>query len=96
MLGQFGFIAAGTFHFYCWDIMEPICYLMTFGNFTAGYFFYLTMKSDLELNSLHEILTERMTRRACARKGISLEEIEERKQELKRLQDELALAHSIL
>ena len=40
-VSQFIFIFVGTFHVSSWDIMEPICYLMTFGNFTFGYFFYL-------------------------------------------------------
>jgi hypothetical protein len=58
-ISQFTFIAAGTFHYLSWDIMEPICYLMTFGNFTFSYFFYLGMKRDLELTNIHEILTYR-------------------------------------
>ena len=42
-LAQFAFIFWGTFHAFSWDIMEPVCYLMTFGNFTAGFLFYLKM-----------------------------------------------------
>ena len=41
VFAQLGFIAWGSFHMYSWDIIEPICYLMTFGNFTFSYFFYL-------------------------------------------------------
>ena len=48
-IGQFALIFYGTFHYLSWDIMEPVCYLMTFGNFTAGYFFYVYMKKDLDL-----------------------------------------------
>lgn len=66
-IGQLGFIAAGTFHYLSWDIMEPICYCMTLGNFTIGYFFYLAMKQDLELTSVHSILTHRMTVKAAKR-----------------------------
>ena len=58
---QFAFIFYGTFHVYSWDIMEPICYLMTFGNFTAGFAFYLRMNQDLELSNLNEIMTKRFT-----------------------------------
>lgn len=61
VVGQLGFIGFGTFHYLSWDIMEPICYLMTMGNFTFGFFFYLMMKRDLELTSVHEILAYRMT-----------------------------------
>ena len=56
-IGQFGIIFWGTFHALSWDIMEPVCYLMQLGNFTAGYFFYLIMKKDMELSNLHEIMT---------------------------------------
>lgn len=63
----------GTFDWYSWDIMEPICYLMGFSNFTFGYLFYMSMKRDLELTNFHEILTRRFTERACRRAGIDLE-----------------------
>jgi hypothetical protein len=48
VVGQLLGIGYGTFELYSWDIMEPICYLVTFSNFTFGYFFYLLMKKDLE------------------------------------------------
>ena len=60
-VAQFAFIFWGTFQVYSWDIMEPVCYLMTFGNFTAGFLFYLSMNQDLELANLSEILTKRFT-----------------------------------
>lgn len=63
----------GTFEYYSWDIMEPICYLMTFSNFTAGFYFYLTQKKDLELTNFHEILTQRYKEKACRNRGIDLE-----------------------
>jgi len=59
VLAQFGIIFWGTFEVSCWDIMEPVCYLMTLGNFTAGYLFYLLQKKDLELTNLQEILTHK-------------------------------------
>ena len=72
-MAQFAFIFYGTFHVYSWDIMEPICYLMTFSNFTAGFLFYLTVEKDLELENLSEILTKRFTLSACKSQGIDLE-----------------------
>ena len=48
-IAQFMFIFLGTFEYSCWDIMEPMCYLMTLGNFTAGFAFYLKNHKDLEL-----------------------------------------------
>ena len=54
--------------------MEPLCYLMMLGNFTVSYAFYLFMRMehDLELGSIHHLLTERMTRRKAIRAGIDL------------------------
>lgn len=52
--------------------MEPMCYLMTFGNFTFGFFFYLLMKQDLELTNVHDILVYRMTQKAAKKFGIDL------------------------
>lgn len=81
-IGQFSLIFFGTFHYLCWDVMEPVCYLMTFANFCAGYFFYLKHAEaghDLELTSLHEILTEKFTRDACAARGIEYDSLEEKK-----------------
>ena len=83
VIGQFYLIFQGTFHYLSWDIMEPVCYLMTLGNFTFGYGFYLAMKGkDLDLTSIHEILTERFTQRACASQGIDLAAHEAMKEEI--------------
>jgi hypothetical protein len=62
--------------------MEPVCYLMTLGNFSFGYFFYLMMKKDLELTNVHDIMAYRMSRSASKRQGIDLELHEEQKSEL--------------
>jgi hypothetical protein len=75
--------------------MEPICYLMTFGNMTAGFAFYLKAKKDLELNSVHESLTEGFVRRACERKNISLAELEADIETLKQIEKELSIAYSL-
>jgi hypothetical protein len=37
--------------------MEPICYLMTFSNFTFAYGFYLSAKKDFEYDNIYDILT---------------------------------------
>jgi hypothetical protein len=46
VIGQFGFIMAGTFLYLSWDIMEPISYVMMLGNFTFGMLFYAKYKED--------------------------------------------------
>ena len=71
-VAQFAFIFAGTFHYYCWDIMEPVCYLMTFANFTTGFAFYLKIEEELEMDNLSQILTNRFTLKACKNQGIDL------------------------
>ena len=83
------FIFLGTFEYSCWDIMEPMCYLMTLGNFTAGFAFYLKNHKDLELQSIHEMLTERSVRKRAAALGINVEEHEERKAKLAELKGEV-------
>lgn len=95
VLGQFGFIASGTFHYACWDIMEPLCYLMTLGNFTFGFFFYILAKKDLELSNFHDILTHRFKMSACKRAGIDMEAHERSKEELARIERELVSAYNI-
>ena len=73
VIGQFSLISYGTFEYLSWDIMEPICYLMTFSNFTFGYFFYLAMKRDLDLTNFHDILAFRLKTRAAKRQGLDLD-----------------------
>jgi hypothetical protein len=48
LVAQFWLIMAGTFHYYSWDIMEPVSYLMMYGNFNLSFLFYLGVKRDLE------------------------------------------------
>ena len=88
-ISQFGLISLGTFHYLSWDIMEPICYLMTFSNFTFGFGFYLAAKKDLDLTNFFDILTYRFVKSASKRRGICLEEHEERKEEIRRLEEHL-------
>ena len=69
--------------------MEPIFYLMTLGNFTVGFAFYLMMRKDLELMTLHETLTERSVAKKCKSAGIDLEVHEAMKDEIVQLRDDL-------
>lgn len=79
-IAQFMLIFYGTFELFCWDIMEPVCYLMTLGNFTAGFAFYLKNHKDLELSSVHEMLTERSVRKRAAAQGLDIDEHADRKE----------------
>jgi len=91
---QFGLIAFGTFEFYSWDIMEPICYLMTFSNFTFGYLFYLGMKRELEMTNIYDILTRRFLEKACRRAGIELKKHELIQEEIKELAAAIRKVHA--
>ena len=88
VIGQFAFIVLGTFHYLSWDIMEPLCYLMMFGNFTASYAFFLTQRTehDLELGSIHHLLTERITRRRATASGIDFAKHAEQKEEIEKIE----------
>ena len=75
--------------------MEPICYLMTMGNLTFSYFFYLANKRDLELTNINDILAHRMTQKAAKRQGIDLDLHEEQKTELLELNRQLKQAYDM-
>jgi hypothetical protein len=75
----------GTFQWYSWDIMEPISYLMMYGNFNLSFLFYLGVKRDLEAENIHTILKTRFTERAARRAGIDLVELEKLKAEAEQL-----------
>jgi|LauGreDrversion4_2_1035121.scaffolds.fasta_scaffold1749476_1 hypothetical protein len=58
VIGQFGFVMAGTFLYLSWDIMEPISYMIMLGNFTAGMLFYAKYKEEFELSTLQEMISK--------------------------------------
>jgi hypothetical protein len=72
-IAQFGGIVYGTFHLLSWDIMEPVSYLMMYGNFCVGFTYYLKVKKDLTAESIHEVLTQRFSISAARRVGIDME-----------------------
>jgi DNA polymerase II small subunit/DNA polymerase delta subunit B len=72
-LSQFAVITVGTFHYLSWDIMEPVSYLMMYGNFVCGFTYYLKVKKDLTAENIHEVFAERFKRNAAKRAGIDLE-----------------------
>jgi hypothetical protein len=92
-IAQFGLIAFGTFEYYSWDIMEPVCYLMTFSNFSFGYLFYLSQKRELEMTNIYDILTRRFLEKACRRKGIDLAAHDQLKADIEELSAKLKMLH---
>jgi len=71
-VSQFSFIMIGTFHYLSWDIMEPIAYLMMFGNFNCAWLFYMLNDRDLQSNSIHEVIANRAFFRMCLEQGIDI------------------------
>jgi hypothetical protein len=69
---------------------------MTMGNFTGGFFFYLSAKKDLDLTNFHDILAERFKISSCKRRGIDQKKHAEQIEEINRIEDELSIAHSII
>jgi len=75
----------GTFSTFSWDIMEPISYLMMYGNFNLSFLFYLGIKRDLLATNIHEILKTRFAHSAAWHQGIDLEELDKLKAEATKL-----------
>ena len=56
-----------------------------YGNFVAGFTYYLLVKKDLTAENIHEVLAERFTQRAARRAGIDLEKQSEMLEEIEEL-----------
>ena len=52
MISQFSLIMGGTYLFFCWDVMEPIAYLMMTANLTAGFGYFWWTHSELDFEPL--------------------------------------------
>jgi len=82
-IGQFGFIMAGTFVFFSWDIMEPISYVMMLGNFTLGMLFFAKNHEELQLTTLREMIAARFARGIYRRKGLDVVRLDQLQEEIK-------------
>lgn len=52
LLAQFSFIVGGTYFLYCWDVMEPMAYLMLTSNLTLGFGYYWWTNDELDFQPL--------------------------------------------
>lgn len=68
LVAEFSFITVGTFYFFCWDIMEPIAYLMGTGNTLAAFALYILKNQELSAQSLRKALQARFSRRLYRKK----------------------------
>jgi hypothetical protein len=47
MISQFSFIVGGTYLYFCWDVMEPMAYLMLTSNLALAFAYYWQTHSEL-------------------------------------------------
>jgi hypothetical protein len=70
LVGQWGFIASGTYYFCSWDIMEPIAYCMTLSNLIAGYAFYCLRNQELALDSIYNTMIDSRRKALYKKQGL--------------------------
>ena len=59
LLGQWMFVATGTFYYWCWDVMEPIAYIMGLTNIAIGTGYYTFANTEFQIASIHDSIVER-------------------------------------
>ena len=74
LVAELAFISTGTFYYFCWDIMEPISYLMGVLNTFAGFSVFAIKNMELNAESLNEAFKNRFARRLYNKKGLNIEE----------------------
>lgn len=89
LVAEFAFITMGTFYFFCWDIMEPVAYLMGTGNTLAAFALFILRNLELSAGSLQEALKSRFARRLYRRKKFDMEQFEALEQEISSLRGAL-------
>ncbi len=82
LVAEFAFITTGTFYFFCWDIMEPVAYLMSVVNTLAAFAAYVLKNQELTAQSLHSALAGIFSRRLYRRRKFQIEEYSSLKDEI--------------
>lgn len=62
LMGQWVFVATGVYHFWCWDIMEPVAYVMGLGDVAIASGAYVYSNTEFSLPSVYDALVERKKR----------------------------------
>ena len=83
----------GTFNWLSWDIMEPISYLMMFGNFTAAFGWYTLYITDPHRQNPVDWFRERSKESQCRRAGIDTEKMDVLLKEVNSLREKLRHEH---
>lgn len=63
MFAQFSFIMGGTYLYFCWDVMEPMAYLMLTSNLTVAFGYYWLNKTELDYQPLQDRFKSRIALR---------------------------------
>jgi len=85
MIGEFMFITTGTYAYFCWDVMEPITYLMMTGNMTIAFAYYTLKGRELEQESLQESWFYSVARKLYKRHDFDLDQYLETERDVKEL-----------
>ena len=89
LCGQWSFVGAGTFYYWCWDVMEPIAYIMSLGNIAIGTGFYCYANQEFEIGSIHDSLVERKKKRLYMKAGLDGNRMEFLQKSYAEIRDEL-------
>jgi len=63
LFSQFSFIMGGTYLYFCWDVMEPMAYLMMTSNLTVAFGYYWWNSSELDYQPLQGKFKSSIARR---------------------------------
>jgi len=79
LMGQFWFIMSGTYFYFCWDVMEPMAYLMLTSNLTVGFGYYWWTRSEFDFEPLQGKFKSRIARKIYIKNKFDIEEFQELK-----------------
>ena len=79
LIGQFGFIMSGTYFYFCWDVMEPLAYLMLTSNLTIGFAYYWWTRIEMDFEPLQGKFKSTIARKIYIKNQFDIEEFQELK-----------------
>lgn len=82
---QWGYIAAGTFVYFSWDVMEPQAYLIGLGNLIIGVSYYLSRRNEFALQSVFAVLKQKKFLKYSKKYNLNLPKLEQLRTEVERV-----------
>jgi hypothetical protein len=82
---QWGYIAAGTFVYFSWDVMEPQAYLIGLGNLIIGLSYYLSRRQEFALQSVSAMWRQKYYLKYSRKYKLDLAQLEGLKAEVSRI-----------